>query len=713
MPLPFISFRFEYDRRMRALNTHPYRPEYFLSTAARNYDARIQEYLSNQEFSRPPEHELRSDEYANILSALQSWTFNKCAYCESSEASQIDHFRPLSGADRGRGRVARVHYCWLATEWRNYFPVCAACSAIKRSLFPIAGTSPVGASLDTLRQEEKAQLLDPCYDDLYRHLLISPNGELYAKTKAGCSTIDVLRLNRQELVMVRQELLAFFIAQWNQGDLQTDFVSAEAPYSGAVRLFIYGLLGKSAHRHRDKIGQPSRLNDLQRSIGIIRAEGMHEQTVRLARASEPIAFPERYRAPAIRSLRVRNFKGIHNAELEFPAPNDGKQGQWIALVGANGIGKTSLLQALAIGLAGPLEANTFVESARDVLSTDAVEGEIQLKFWHEDESNVVKFNRDSQQFHGSYGVAPPLLGYGAYRILARRTLNKKQTRKDLRAHTLFDEHEKINGPHGWFDKLHGQRLDDAADTIQQLMLAPGALVDVVNKSIVLSINGKPQPLNALSSGLQNVFALATDILDAMYKMRDSVLTAPAVILIDELDAHLHPAWRMRIVERLRAAFPAAHFIYTTHDPLTLRGVDGQNILILKESEPNVIAIAPPVPQIEGLLIDQLLTSDLFSLNSTMNEALDGKFVRYYDLLAKPQDTLAEHERAELDVLAENLNNQGAIGDTERERIMYRVIDRVLAASRDNPTFSEWSTETIDMIEATLNNNSEYQALLND
>lgn len=697
---------------MRALNTRPPLPEYFQNASARDYEARIQAFLGNREFSRPPAYKLGDDERRNILATLRQWTSNKCAYCESPHVKDIDNFRPLYGADRGSGKVDRAHYCWLATEWRNYFPVCAACNAAKGGLFPIGGKSPAGASLDTLRREEKAQLLDPSFDNPYRHLLISPNGKLYGKTKAGQKTVEILALNREELVMARKGLLVSFVDQWNSHNLQTDFVSDEAPHSGAVRLFIHGLLGTSARRHRDKITTPSNMKELQGIIGTIRTEGLHEKTVLSARSNEPSAFPERYRAPAIRSLHVRNFKGIKQADLEFPAP-EGKDGQWIALVGANGIGKTSLLQALAIGLAGPNEANTLVERANDVLRAGEDEGEIRVEFWHGDEGNVVKFNHGSQQFFGSYSAAPPVLGYGAYRILARRALSKKLTRKDLRTHTLFDDHEKINGPHGWFDKLHGQRLDDAADVIQQLMLAPNALVKIENKSIALSIDGKPQPLQALSSGLQNVFALASDILNAMYMLRDSVLSASAVILIDELDAHLHPAWRMRIVERFRSAFPAAHFIYTTHDPLTLRGVAGKSILVLTETTPSVIASAPQVPEIEGLLIDQLLTSDLFNLNSTMNEALDGDFVRYYDLLAKPQDKLTERDHAELDSLVKNLDKQVAMGNTKRERIMYRLIDRMLAEARGNPTFSEWSTETIDLIEAALKNNPNYQALLND
>lgn len=697
-------------------------PSFFLSGEAEAHNAEIHSFLSNPDFSRPPMLELRTQHRLEIMGVLRNWTCNKCSYCETqTESLDLDFFRPVRGVDRGRGKVDRLHYCWLGTEWENYFLACPTCNSIKQNLFPIKGRSEKGASLEVLRRSERPALIDPGYDDLSQHLIISPAGQMFGRTVRGASTIDLLKLNRRNLLFARQDLINGLIVAWNDvvvGDapveILLDRLRPASPHSGALYLFICSLLGKTNQKYKGWISDPGRIQELVRLIGHIRAEGLHEQYARQAHPSDIAqgSLPHRYRSLPIRRLRITNFKGIHDADLSFPMPSE-KGAQWCALVGPNGIGKTTLLQALVLGLAGPVEAGDVVQDAREVLSPGAERGEIVVDFWHEDERNVVKFDRNSKAFFGTYSVAPPIIGYGAYRILARSALRRKYRQRDVRVHTLFDEHAKINGPHGWFRNLRGQKLDDAADVIQHLMLAPGAEVGISNNNIILSINRKNQPLKALSSGLQNVFALATDILDVMYSLKDSVLAAQAVILIDELDAHLHPAWRLRIVERLRAAFPMAQFIYSTHDPLTLRGVRGADVLVLTEPESGVIRAMPPVPEIDSLFVDQLLTSDLFGLNTTLDEALDGKFVRYYELLAKTDNDLADGERVELSELSEDLKNDGLMGQSMRERIMYRIIDRQLATARTKPAFSEWSEETIDMIEEALRSNPDYVELSND
>ncbi|MBB5412139.1 hypothetical protein HDG34_006110 [Paraburkholderia sp. HC6.4b] len=372
-----------------------------------------------------------------------------------------------------------------------------------------------------------------------------------------------------------------------------------------------------------------------------------------------------------------------------------------------------MLQALALSLAGPVVASEMIDDAKTIISEGASAGEIRLEFWHSDEPNVITFERTSRSFGGFASAPSPVLAYGAYRLLARKVMSRKQRRNDFRLLSLFDEHAKINGPHGWFTKLAGQRLRDAADLVQQLMLEPTAVVNIVDSKVEVRINGREQPIDAMSSGLQNIFSLATDILEVVYSWGDSALGAQATVLIDELDAHLHPAWRLRIVERLRRAFPMIHFIYSTHDPLTLRGVRGQDVQILNASEQGTLSARSAPGDIDGLFVDQLLTSDLFGLNTTLDEKLDGEFVRYYDLLARGDSRLNARERDELRGLEESLHDEGMMGVTQRERIMYRVIDRQLATLRDAGDGGELSEDAIKLIEELVQSDQEYKGLLGD
>ena len=57
-----------------------------------------------------------------------------------------------------------------------------------------------------------------------------------------------------------------------------------------------------------------------------------------------------------------------------------------------------------------------------------------------------------------------------------------------------------------------------------------------------------------------------------------------VVLIDELDLHLHPKWQMKIVEDLRKVFPNIQFICTTHSPILLRSIEKEKIIILENGE---------------------------------------------------------------------------------------------------------------------------------
>jgi predicted ATP-binding protein involved in virulence len=84
------------------------------------------------------------------------------------------------------------------------------------------------------------------------------------------------------------------------------------------------------------------------------------------------------------------------------------------------------------------------------------------------------------------------------------------------------------------------------------------------------VNGKVSYLEELSSGLKSVIAIIfsiTDWIEGVNEGRKALLTnATGTVLIDEIDAHLHPTWQETIVQDLRNFFPKLQFIFTTHSP---------------------------------------------------------------------------------------------------------------------------------------------------
>ena len=94
------------------------------------------------------------------------------------------------------------------------------------------------------------------------------------------------------------------------------------------------------------------------------------------------------------------------------------------------------------------------------------------------------------------------------------------------------------------------------------------------------------PLSLLSDGVKNMVALVADLAYRCVRLNphlgeDSPKYTPGVVLIDEVDLHLHPGWQQRVVGLLQKAFPALQIICTTHSPQVLSTVDAKSIRLIQ------------------------------------------------------------------------------------------------------------------------------------
>lgn len=90
--------------------------------------------------------------------------------------------------------------------------------------------------------------------------------------------------------------------------------------------------------------------------------------------------------------------------------------------------------------------------------------------------------------------------------------------------------------------------------------------------------------SSMSDGYRSTALMFADIARRMAQLNpqlgESAHLAPGIILIDEVDLHLHPRWQARILEDLRSAFPAVQFIVTTHAPIVISSVEARHLRIL-------------------------------------------------------------------------------------------------------------------------------------
>ena len=144
-------------------------------------------------------------------------------------------------------------------------------------------------------------------------------------------------------------------------------------------------------------------------------------------------------------------------------------------------------------------------------------------------------------------------------------------------------------------------------------------------------------LPSLGLGSRTLIAWMADLASRMverYPDSADPLAEPAIVLVDEIDLHLHPKWQRQLVGELTKRFPAAQFIVTAHSPLVVQAAEDANLAVLRRQGDRV-AIDNDVDQIRNWRLDQIYTSELFGLPSARPPRFDAAMKRREEILSKP------------------------------------------------------------------------------
>src|SRR6185295_11698167 len=137
-------------------------------------------------------------------------------------------------------------------------------------------------------------------------------------------------------------------------------------------------------------------------------------------------------------------------------------------------------------------------------------------------------------------------------------------------------------PEHWLLDCDRPVFDAAVRALREiLMLERDGKISRDNGQILIETSGGSARLKELSVGYKSILALSVDVMRELMQHFDNLEEASAVVLIDEIEAHLHPRWKMRIISLLRRAMPKVQFIVTTHDPLCLRGMYDGEVFVLQ------------------------------------------------------------------------------------------------------------------------------------
>ena len=185
-------------------------------------------------------------------------------------------------------------------------------------------------------------------------------------------------------------------------------------------------------------------------------------------------------------------------------------------------------------------------------------------------------------------------------------------------------------------------------------------------------------LHDLSDGFQSVVAMCADIMISLLERWNDMQVAEGIVLLDEIEGHLHPSWKIEIVDRLRRCFPRVTFLATTHDPLCLKGLSECEVVVLRRDESRRVRIMSSVPEFEDLRADQILTNpQLFGLASTIGKTPQA-ISRYSELMKKRRRS--SEEKVELERLRLQLNTLFSSAETPLERQIETAVQKVLTQS---------------------------------
>jgi energy-coupling factor transporter ATP-binding protein EcfA2 len=379
----------------------------------------------------------------------------------------------------------------------------------------------------------------------------------------------------------------------------------------------------------------------------------------------------------LKRLRVTNLKCFREVDLDLSRPDDSCAG-WTVLVGRNGSGKSTLLKVIALAVAGPNTGRRLVDSFSGWIRDDEPEASAEVEIRPREEDLRARDRKSENLFWGGIKLlskgdvesAEPVLmehrrliergksvpekgpwtesargwficGYGPFRRLAGHTYDALGLMSSPyhvgRLASLFRQDSSLTESVRWLREVYTRSLEKRPEAIELMgsvlrLLDDGLLPDGMrverfdSDGLWVRQRGYTLPLQALSDGHCNVAALVLDLASKLYDCFDElpvtsrdghcVVDLPGIVLVDEIDAHLHIDWQLRIGFWLKSRFPRIQFIVTSHSPFICQAADENGLIRLPgPGEPGVVEQVPKkiyTTVVSGTITDAVVTA-LFGL----------------------------------------------------------------------------------------------------
>jgi energy-coupling factor transporter ATP-binding protein EcfA2 len=400
------------------------------------------------------------------------------------------------------------------------------------------------------------------------------------------------------------------------------------------------------------------------------------------------------------AVRLRNIGAFEDLALELG-------GGWNVILGNNGSGKSTILKAIALGLCG--DDPTAAAAGPRLLRAKADRGFIELQVGNT-RYRTDLIREPSGVRIESGGLTPVqagrwvVLGFPALRGVSTRNPQgptgagpgKPQVR-DLLPLLLGDVDSRLDDLKQWMVNAWVRGSDPAekvapgygvrsAPVIEAFFgvikdLTPGmqiALdgVDTHSWEVFVTTDDGRIPIDQISQGMSSIVGWVGTLVQRMFEIYPDDMAPTgreALVLVDEIDAHLHPAWQRALRPLMGKHFGSLQMVATTHSPLVVAGMSSEEVLIARRDGPagTPPRVAPSPLEFSGMRADQILTSPLFGLGTTRGTREQADIDRYADLLGRDDRTPVEE--AEYRTLRAKMDRWMSGGETKMERQVERAV----------------------------------------
>lgn len=389
----------------------------------------------------------------------------------------------------------------------------------------------------------------------------------------------------------------------------------------------------------------------------------------------------------LKKLSLRDIRCFREADLSFDEPQAGNR-KWTVLLGENGSGKSTVLKATALALAGSdalaeltVDPDFWIRSGADSgsikLAIETAEGEervIALEFRrNEGISSFIARSRETLEpleralAHSQRSY--PVFGYGASRRLAPDASVGSSARpsRSVRAQSvasLFHRYADLNSLESWAMNLDYRSDGAHLDVVRQVLsdFLPEisfSHIDKRREQLIFDTPDGEVPLSQLSEGYQNVAAWVGDLLyqvTSTFEDYNSPLDARGLLIIDEVDLHLHPIWQKRLLDFLDKRLPRMQLLVTTHALVTAQQspLGALHYCVRRETGPMIERFTPDPGK---LLLHQLLATEAFGQMSDESLEVERLKLEYREIRAG--EAIDEVEVARMQFIESELNHMPA------------------------------------------------------